>query len=276
MAHMDKLTEIMTHKRREIAPLMRSVTQAELVRAAAARPRPPSFGGALRRADGRLAVIAEIKRRSPSAGEIKVGASATGQARRFQAAGADALSVLTDLKYFGGTLDDLRAVTAGFHSAAPILGMDPANPLPCLRKDFMVHPIQVLEACEAGASAILLIVRALADEEITVLQAAATAAGLDALFEVHDEAGLERALRHGAKIIGVNNRDLTVFRTDLAISERLIPSMPREVIAVSESGIFNGADAARVRAAGAHAVLVGEALMKAREPARLIDEFRSH
>lgn len=273
---MDKLAEIIAHKRREIAPWMRTVTEAELVRAGAAQPPPPSFARALRRADHCLAVVAEIKRRSPSAGEIKAAASAVDQASRYHAAGADAISVLTDLEYFGGTINDLRAVAAAFRSASPSPAAAGANPLPCLRKDFMVHPVQVLEAREAGASAILLIVRALSDEELKALLAAATAAGLDALFEIHDETELERAVRHGAKIIGVNNRDLAVFRTDLAISERLIPLFPREVIAVSESGIFTGADAARARAAGAHAVLVGEALMKASDPARLIEEFRNH
>jgi indole-3-glycerol phosphate synthase len=272
---MDKLAEIMAHKRREVAPLMRSVTEAELVRAAAARPKPPPFAGALRRADGRLAVIAEIKRRSPSAGEIKAGASAVGQARRYQAAGADALSVLTDYQYFGGTLDDLRGVTAGLRTAPPFPETGGAHPLPCLRKDFMVHPIQVLQACEAGASAILLIVRALADEEIKLLHAAAVAAGLDALFEIHDEPEVARALRHGARLVGVNNRDLTTFATDLAISERLIPLLPREVVAVSESGVFDGAGAGRAQSAGAHAVLVGEALMKTPDPAALIAEIRA-
>jgi indole-3-glycerol phosphate synthase len=263
---MDKLTEIMAWKRREIAPLLRAVTEAELARLDASLPRPPAFATALRRADRTLAVIAEIKRRSPSAGDIKAGASSLEQARRYQAAGADALSVLTDEKFFGGTLDDLRGVT-GYFTVTP-----PSTP--CLRKDFMVHPLQVLEAREAGASAILIIVRALTDEEITVLHAAAHAAGLDALFEIHNEVELEEAVDHGAKIIGVNNRDLAIFKTDLGLSERLIPRFPRDVIAVSESGIFTGADAARVRAAGAHAVLVGEALMRAADPGALIAEFR--
>jgi indole-3-glycerol phosphate synthase len=262
----DKLTEIMAHKRSEIAPLLRPVSEAELSRLDATLPRPPSFAAALRRADGALAVISEIKRRSPSAGDIKAGASALEQARRYQTAGADALSILTDGKYFGGTLDDLRSVTEHFRSAPPAR--------PCLRKDFMMHPIQVLQAREAGASAILIIVRALADDEIRTLFSAAQAAGLDALFEIHQEDELERALRHGAKIIGVNNRDLAIFKTDLALSERLIPQFPREVTAVSESGIFTAADAARARAAGAHAVLVGEALMKAADPAALITAFR--
>jgi indole-3-glycerol phosphate synthase len=262
----DKLTEIMAWKRREIAPLVRPVAPDELARLDARQPKPPSFAAALRRTDGRLAVIAEIKRRSPSAGDIAAGASALAQARRYQAAGADALSVLTDGQYFGGSLDDLREVTAHFRANPPAR--------PCLRKDFMVHPIQVLQAREAGASAILIIVRALADEEIAPLHAAAAAAGLDALFEVHDEADLARAVAHGARIVGVNNRDLASFRTDLALSERLIPQFPRGTIAVSESGFFTAADAARARAAGAHAILVGEALMKAADPARLIAEFR--
>jgi len=266
---MEKLAEIMAHKRREIAPRVRTVTRAELARAAATGPRPPSFAAALRRADGTLAVIAEIKRRSPSAGAIKPGADAVAQAHAYRAAGADALSVLTDEEFFGGSLEDLRGVVAA-------VGPGTAAPLPCLRKDFMVHPIQVLEAHAAGASACLLIVRALADDELASLAAAAAAAGLDALFEVHDEAEVERALRHGARIVGVNNRDLARFQTDLALSERLIPRLPRDVIAVSESGIFTGADAARVRAAGAHAVLVGEALMRAPDPGMLIAAFRHH
>jgi len=137
------------------------------------------------------------------------------QARRYQAAGADALSVLTDSHYFGGSLDDLREVTTGL--------AETASALPCLRKDFMIHPLQVLQAREAGASAVLIIVRALDDDEIRALHDAARTAGLDALFEIHDEPDLERALRHEPRIVGVNNRDLAVFRTDLGISERLIP-----------------------------------------------------
>ncbi len=264
---MDKLAEIMAHKRREIAARIRPVTAADWARADG--PRPTSFATALKRNDGRLGVIAEIKRRSPSAGAIKADASAVEQARRYRAAGADALSVLTDRQYFGGSLDDLHRVAECLR-----LGGGPASP-PCLRKDFMVHPIQVVEAREAGAAAILIIVRALTDDEILALADAAATAGLDALFEVHDEAELERALGHRARLIGVNNRDLTTFKTDLALSERLIPQIPRDVIAVSESGIFTAADAARARAAGAHADLVGEALMKAADPGELIAGFRT-
>lgn len=263
----DKLTEIMAHKRVEIAPLVRTVSLEELAALNARLHKPPSFAAALRRSDGKLAVISEIKRRSPSAGAIKEGISALEQAKRYQAAGADALSVLTDEKYFGGRLDDLREVTAHFANHPPIK--------PCIRKDFMVHPIQVLQAREAGASAILIIVRALNDDEIATLHAAAKAAGLDALFEIHNEAELERSVRHGARIIGVNNRDLAIFKTDLGLSEKLIPLFPKDVTAVSESGIFTAADAARARGCGAHAVLVGESLMKAADPAALLKEFRS-
>ncbi|MGH7996568.1 MAG: indole-3-glycerol phosphate synthase TrpC [Opitutaceae bacterium] len=265
----DKLSEIMAWKRREVAALAASVpaTEADLSRLDAALPRPPSFAGALRRSDGRLAVIGEIKRRSPSAGEIRSAASAATEAARYRAADVDALSVLTDARYFGGDLADLRDAVERLRAEPPAR--------PCLRKDFFVHPVQVRQAREAGASAVLLIVRDLPDEEIRVLFGAAQAAGLDALFEVHDAAELERAVRHGATVIGVNNRDLAVFRTDLTIGERLIPQIPKDRVAVAESGIFTGSDAGRMRKAGANAVLVGEALMKAAAPRTLVAEFRS-
>lgn len=264
----------MTDKRREIAPLLRPVFPEELAELHASLPAPPSFLRALRPPDGQLAVIAEIKRRSPSAGAIKEGASAPEQALRYRAAGASALSILTDEKYFGGTLADLSEVTAQFAQSKS--GANAPAPLPCLRKDFMVHPVQVLQARQAGASAILIIVRALSDDEITALQHAATAAGLDVLYEIHNQEELKRAVDQGAKIIGVNNRDLAVFKTDLTLSECLIPLFPKNVTAVSESGIATAADAARARACGAHAVLVGEALMKAADPAALIADFRRH
>lgn len=280
----DKLDEIMAWKRREIAGLVASLsaTEGDLARIDASLPRPSSLSAALRRADGAPAIIAEIKRKSPSAGSIAPGASAVDQARRYRDAGADALSVLTDHQYFGGTLADLTEVAAMLkaEAASPPLagrssGGNSASPaIPCLRKDFFIHPAQVRQAREAGASAILIIVRALSDEEIRVLHGAARAAGLDALFEIHSEGELERALRHDAALIGVNNRDLAVFRTDLALTERLVPKIPADRTAVSESGIFGGADAARAVRAGARALLVGEALMKAPDPAGLIREFR--
>ena len=264
---MDKLAEILTHKRREIAPLLRPVFADELREVNRRLPRPPSFLSALRRPDGRMAIIAEIKRRSPSAGAIKENTSALEQARRYRSAGAAALSILTDKEFFGGHLADLVEVTADFSQQPPAL--------PCLRKDFMVHPIQVLQAREAGASAILIIVRSLTDDEITSLHQAAAATGLDALFEIHNEEELQRAVQHQARIIGVNNRDLSSFKTDIGLTERLLPLFPSSVVAVSESGFSTAADAARARVAGAHALLVGESLMKAADPARLLAELQS-
>lgn len=261
---MDKLTEIMVAKRMEVAPHIRDVTVRELERASGQTALRPSFSQALGHPD-QLAVIAEIKRRSPSAGEIAAGASAVTQAEAYARAHGDAVSVLTDTPYFGGSLQDLKDVAEHLDTIG--------SRMPCLRKDFMVHPVQILEAAESGASAILIIVRALDDEEIKILFDAATHAGLDSLFEVHSEPEIERAMKAGARIVGVNNRDLTVFKTDLAFSERLIPQIPGDVIRISESGIFDAADAARVRAAGADAILVGEALMRAPSPADLIQAF---
>lgn len=264
-ATMDKLMEIMAWKRQEIAERVRDVPASELEALVPLAQARPSFHRALDRSDGPLAVIAEMKRRSPSAGAISEGSSAEAQAERYALAQADAISVLTDAKYFGGTLDDLARVTARLDAQR--------LRVPCLRKDFMVHPIQVVEAVRAGASAILIIVRALSDDEITSLHEAAILADLDAIFEVHSEPEIERALRAGADIIGVNNRDLAAFKTDLALSETLIPLIPKDVIAISESGIFTAADAARAKACGARAILVGEALMRAPDPAALIAEF---
>ncbi len=262
---MDKLTEIMTWKRREIAAEIREVSASEL-ESSRGNLKPGRFLRALKAPKG-LAVIAEIKRRSPSAGEIKKLAAATDQATKYVEAGADCMSILTDQEYFGGSLADLKSVTNQFEQQ----GLS----VPCLRKDFMVHPIQVLEAAQAGASAILIIVRALEDDEMKVLRDAADLAGLDSLYEIHSEPELDRALAHNARIIGVNNRDLAVFKTDLSYSENLIPKFPADVVAVSESGIWGQEDARRARAAGAKAILVGEALMKADSTSELIKAFHS-
>lgn len=261
---MDKLTEIMTWKAQEIAPKIREVDAKELSAFAALSEARGSFIGALQ-APERLAVISEIKRRSPSAGQIKDLGPSIEQADKYLAAGADCLSILTDNKYFGGELADLTYVTEKFRSQG--------HGIPCLRKDFMIHPIQVLEAAQAGASAILLIVRALSDEQMTALRQAADLAGLDSLYEIHSESELERAVAQDAQIIGVNNRDLAIFKTDIAFSERLIPQFPQGVVAISESGIWNKEDAARARACGAKAILVGEALMKTPDTAALMADF---
>lgn len=260
---MDKLDEIMAHKRREIEERLRPVRDSELDRLAANQS-GLRFREALAAPVG-LAVIAEIKRRSPSAGQIAELPDATEQARKYLNAEVDCLSVLTDEKYFGGRLRDLWDVT-------DFLG-DHRRDLPCLRKDFFVHPVQVVEAAEAGARCVLIIVRALSDDEIARLDDATRMAGLDAIFEVHTERELDRAMEFSPRIVGVNNRDLARFVTDLAISETIIPQIPDEVIAVSESGIFTPEDAARARACGAKAILVGEALMREDDPAELVEAF---
>ncbi|MBK1878140.1 indole-3-glycerol phosphate synthase TrpC [Pelagicoccus mobilis] len=263
---MDKLTEIMNWKAEEIADRIRDVSSDELESFASEATLRGSFLEALKAPQG-LAVISEIKRRSPSAGQIKDLGPSIDQADKYLAAGGDCLSILTDTKYFGGELSDLSSVTEKFR--------EQSKGIPCLRKDFMIHPIQVLEAAQAGASAILIIVRALSDQQMTDLRQAADLAGLDSLYEIHSEPELERAVTQDAKIIGVNNRDLAIFKTDLAFSEKLIPQFPKDVVAVSESGIWTGEDAARVKACGAKAILVGEALMKAPDTAQLMADFHN-
>ncbi|MBN1404290.1 MAG: indole-3-glycerol-phosphate synthase [Opitutales bacterium] len=262
----DKLTEIMEWKRHEVASRVRPVTDRELARLSEMSRKGLSFEDALRN-PAHLSVIAEIKRRSPSAGEIKALPDATEQARLYYNAGADAMSVLTDEKFFGGTIRDLWDVN-------DLLGNRDDAP-PTIRKDFFVHPVQVVEAAEAGARAILIIVRALKDEEMRILRDSAHAAGLDCLFEIHSEPELERALKMDARIIGVNNRDLARFVTDLSYSEKLLPLVPQGIVKVSESGIFGYEEARRAREAGADAILVGEALMKTPDVDALMQELQN-
>ena len=255
----------MAAKRAEMNERGRPVSERELSRLAEVRRQGGSFRDALARPD-RLSVIAEIKRKSPSAGEIAPDAlDAVEQAREYVNAEADCLSILTDKDYFGGSLQDLWDVVEFLECHD--------RRTPCLRKDFMVHPVQVVEAAEAGARCILIIVRALEDDEVKRLRDAAGIAGLDALYEIHEERELERALRFEPSIVGVNNRDLKRFKTDLAVSELLIPQIPKGIVRVSESGIFGGEDAERARACGADAILVGEALMRADDTEALMREF---
>jgi len=262
---MDKLSEIMAAKRRSLADSIRPVREQELERLGRMQRQGGSFLEALARKD-RLSVIAEIKRKSPSAGEIAPETlDAVEQAREYVNAKADCLSILTDEDYFGGRLQDLWDVVDFLECHQ--------RTTPCLRKDFMVHPFQVAEAAEAGARCILIIVRALEEDEIKALRDAAAIAGLDALYEIHEERELEKTLRFDPKIIGVNNRDLRRFKTDLAVSEMLIPQIPDDIVKVSESGIFDPEDATRARECGADAILVGEALMKAEEPEALMEAF---
>jgi len=260
----DILAEIMENKRREVALRERKITSAELATLSRIRRSGMSFYDALKNPE-HLSIIAEIKRKSPSAGAIKDLPDASEQARLYYNAGTDAISVLTDEKYFGGAIKDLWDV------ADLVAGRDDAPPI--IRKDFFVHPVQVVEAAEAGARAILIIVRALTDDEAARLRDTAGEAGLDSLFEIHSEPELERALKLNARIIGVNNRDLSRFVTDLAFTEKLLPQVPDGIVKVSESGISGFAEAVRARAAGADAVLVGEALMKAESVEKLIEEL---
>jgi indole-3-glycerol phosphate synthase len=247
------LDEILAHKRSELELAQRALPAADLAGRAEALAEPTrGFREALRRAP-RPRIIAEIKRRSPSRGEIRPDFDAVACARAYAEAGAAALSVLTDERHFGGHLDHLEKVRR-------------AVELPLLRKDFLVDPYQVDEARVRGADAVLLIAAALPGaagaRRLAALRARAAGLGLDALVEVHDEDELERALAAGADLVGINNRDLRSFETDLSTTERLAPRVPQGVVLVAESGIFTPRDVARLEAAGAQACLVGEALMR--------------
>ena len=258
---MGVLDEIVAHKRAEVAALKarRSVGAA----AAACRGLAPArdFEAALRPPPGtRVRLIAEVKRASPSQGLFRADLDPIAQASTYAAAGAAAVSVLTDARYFHGSLDDLVQVRR-------------AVPVPVLRKEFIVDEYQLWEAREAGADAVLLIVAALEDAVLRDLLGAAKGAGLATLVEVHTAAELDRALRLGAPVIGINNRDLQTLTTTLAPSLALLPQIPPGPIAVSESGLRTGADVARVVAAGAHAVLVGETLLRADDVAGKVREL---
>ncbi len=254
---MNRLETILEATRRELEQRRRSVPVEALRRTPGDTPR--GFAAALKRCG--LSVIAEIKRRSPSAGAIRETVEPAAQARRYEAGGAAALSVLTEGPHFGGSLDDLRAARA-------------AVALPVLRKDFILDAYQIHEAYAAGADAVLLIVRALSRGRLGELLRCCDALGLDALVEVHDAAEIDAALEAGARVIGVNNRDLTSFDVRLQRCLELAERIPAGVVRVAESGIATADDAARVRAAGYDAVLVGEALMRADDPAGLIAAMR--
>ncbi len=232
---------------RERTPLARPESPGRHGRLRAALAAPGDSARAARRPVP-LAMIAEIKRRSPSKGDIAPDLDAVKQARAYEAAGAEAISVLTEPDRFGGSIDDLRAVAA-------------AVDIPVLRKDFIIDPYQVWEAADAGAAAVLLIAAALPSGSLSALLDECHDCGLDALVEVHDADDLERAYSVGATMMGVNNRDLRTLDVDLAVSEYLGALVGACVLFVSESGISAPSDARRVRAAGAQAVLVGEALV---------------
>jgi indole-3-glycerol phosphate synthase len=206
-------------------------------------------------------VIAEVKRRSPSRGKLAPDLDPVAQAAAYEAGGAAAISVLTEPEFFSGSLEDLVAVARSVE-------------IPVLRKDFIIDLAQIWESKRAGADALLLIAAALDDELLANLLQEAHGAGLDALVEVHTAAEADRAMSAGARIIGVNNRDLTTFAVDLATSESLAARVAAAPARVAESGIHRAADAARMGAAGYTAVLVGEALVRADDPAALVAELR--
>ena len=232
-----------------------------LVASAAGEAAPRDFAGALSGADG-LAVIAEIKRRSPSKGALAQDLDPTTLAREYAQGGASCLSVLTDEAHFGGSSDDLRAARS-------------AVELPVLRKDFTVSELDVCDARLMGADCILLIVAALRDAELERFSALARRLDLAVLFEVHDEPELERALAAGADLVGVNQRDLVTFEVDTDRAVRLAPLIPSNLVRVAESGVRGPDDAARLADAGYDAVLVGESLVTSDDPASGVAGLRA-
>lgn len=246
------LDEILTTTRSTLPGLR--ARRAELERAALAAPVPAGFlAGWDRR---RVALIAEVKRRSPSAGTIRADLEPAGHARAYADAGASAISVLTDGPYFGGSLDDLRTVAAQVR-------------VPVLRKDFIIDEAQLFEARAAGASAILLIVRALTPARLRELARAAADLGLATLIEAHDAAELEVALDSEAPVIGINSRSLDTFAVDVDAAWRLLERVPADRIAVAESGMAEVRDVEKAARAGADAVLIGTALSSSADPGAL-------
>ena len=251
----DVLAKICDDKRRHVQARKRAASEAELRARALKADAPRGFVAALRAAaqaafkTGRHALIAEIKRASPSQGLIRADFDVAALARAYQDGGAACLSVLTDAPYFQGADEFIGQARA-------------AVALPVLRKDFMLDPYQIVESRALGADCVLLIMAALSDAEAPALEAEAIALGMDVLIEVHTEAELDRALKLKSPLIGVNNRDLKTLKVDLATGERMLKRIPDDRLAVAESGLSRPADLARMAAAGAKAFLIGESLMR--------------
>jgi indole-3-glycerol phosphate synthase len=253
------LDKIVEHKRIEVAEARRRVPFEEVRSLAEVAPPRRDYARALQpdSADGGIRLIAEIKRASPSKGILRRDVDLLGTVASFVAGGAHAISVLTDERFFAGSLDDLARVSQ-------------YGSLPTLRKDFLIDPYQVYEAVVAGASSALLIVGIVDDVELADLIALQRSLGMEPQVEVHNESEVEHALRAGTRIVGVNNRDLRDFSVDLATTERLRPLIPRDCFLVSESGIHTRADVVRLQEAGVQAVHIGESLMISDEPALAI------
>jgi indole-3-glycerol phosphate synthase len=241
------LDEIVAWKREEVAARKKERSLAE-VRAEAAEAAPLRDFEAAVRAEG-VSLVAEVKRASPSKGLLRANLDPVGLAGKYEAGGASAISVLTDERFFQGSVSDLREVRGAVR-------------LPVLRKDFLLEPYQVYEARAAGADAVLLIAAALAQDELEGLLELVHDSGMAALVEVHDEKEMGRALSAGPRVVGVNNRDLHTFEVDLRTTERLRPMVPEDVLVVAESGIHTRADVDRMDAIGVDAVLVGEAILR--------------
>jgi indole-3-glycerol phosphate synthase len=255
-----KLEEIIAATRRGIAT-SKATADLRALREAAERHQPRGFRAALKkRSAAGAAVIAELKKASPSKGLIRADFPVAELATELEAAGATALSVLTDEHYFQGSLQNLQTASS-------------ATGLPCLRKDFIVDDFQVLEARAYGADAILLIVAALSDEELTSLRSRAGELQLDVLCEIHDGEEMWRAVDAGFDLIGVNNRNLHSFQVDLNTSLQLASRMPAGVVKVAESGIETRDDIAKLRQAGFDAFLIGESLMRAPRPGETLREL---
>jgi len=253
------LDKIVAEKRKEVALLKKKMPLASLLKKLGKKRAKNRFRKALA-ARKDIAVIAEIKYRSPSKGILRKNFKPVELAREFEASGAAALSVLTDKKFFGGSLDILKKVRA-------------ATSLPILRKDFVVDEYQIYEAALAGADAVLLIAAILDREKLSKFSNIAVKLGLDVLFEVHDKADAKKVIPLKPRLAGINNRDLRTFHVDLAATEKLGGLFSRSALLVSESGIFTRADIDRAKLSGARAVLVGESLMKEPRPGKALQRL---
>jgi indole-3-glycerol phosphate synthase len=253
------LDVIVAKVRSEVAQRSHSEWEKEIERRRIRSDKPQAFGAMLSRPGGQF--IFEIKRKAPSSGELVTTIDVAATAQTYERHGAAAISVLTENEFFGGSLDDLQVACASVS-------------IPCLRKDFIVDPLQIHEAAANGAAAILLIVAILSHLELREFISVAHSLQLEALVEVHDEFELSRALAAGARIIGVNNRNLKTMSIDLMTGERILKLIPNEIIRVAESGIKSRKDVVRLQQAGAQAFLIGSAIMQAEDIASKIQELR--